>query len=306
LEDPGPADPAAEALFMGGEALLSWRRRCLAQGGRPEDFDWLLDGAGGLRWSQLQRLRLDPGAVVRLRRGPAALEQLWRRHLHSAEPLQYLVGFCPWRDLELQVGPGVLIPRQETELLVDLAQQLCVEPPGLWADLGTGSGCLAVALARQWPASAGLAVDLSGQALERAGTNLGAYGLAEKVRLLEGSWWEPLQPWWGSVQLAVANPPYIPTAIWAELEPVVRDHEPRLALEAGDDGLGAIRAVVEGAAAGLAAGGLLLLEHHHDHSGPVARLLAAAGLIQVQSHNDLENVGRFASARKPHPTFCDH
>ncbi|WP_087069288.1 peptide chain release factor N(5)-glutamine methyltransferase [Cyanobium sp. NIES-981] len=290
---------------MAGEALLAWRRRCLAEGGRPADFDWLLDLAGGLRWTQLQRLRLDPAAAVQLRRDPAELEQLWRRHLETGEPLQYLVGLCPWRDLELQVGPGVLIPRQETELLVDLALELCPQPPSLWADLGTGSGALAVALARQWPDARGLAVDLSAAALRQARTNLEVFGAVGRVRLLQGSWWEPLLPWRGAVELALANPPYIPTAVWEELEPVVRDHEPRLALEAGDDGLQAIRAVVQGAGAGLAAGGWLLLEHHHDQSEAVAELLAEAGLTQVQAHRDLETVRRFASARKPQQASRD-
>ncbi|EDY38503.1 modification methylase, HemK family [Cyanobium sp. PCC 7001] len=284
---------------MSAEALLTWRRRCLAEGGRPADFDWLLDVGSGLPWTQLQRLRLDPSAPVRLNRAPAQIEQLWHRHLQTAEPLQYLVGLCPWRDVDLQVGPGVLIPRQETELLVDLALELCSRPPALWADLGTGSGCLAVALARLWPEAQGLAVDLSAEALNQAGTNLQAFERAGQVRLLQGSWWEPLKPWRGSVQLALANPPYIPTAVWTDLEPVVRDHEPRLALEAGSDGLDAIRAVVAGAATGLAPGGLLLLEHHHDQSERVSCLLAAAGLIEVQAHRDLENVNRFASARRP-------
>jgi release factor glutamine methyltransferase len=284
---------------MSAEALLTWRRRCLGEGGRPADFDWLLDVGAGLPWTRLQRLRLDPSAPVRLNRSPAQIEQLWRRHLQTAEPLQYLVGRCPWRDVDLQVGPGVLIPRQETELLVDLALELCPRPPALWADLGTGSGCLAVALARQWPQAQGLAVDLSVEALNQAGINLQTLARAGQVRLLQGSWWEPLKPWRGLVQLALANPPYIPTAVWAELEPLVRDHEPRLALEAGGDGLEAIRAVVAGAAMGLAPGGLLLLEHHHDQSEPVSRLLAAAGLIEVQAHRDLENVSRFASARRP-------
>ena len=281
--------------------LLTWRSRCLAQGGRRADFDWLLDLAGGLPWSELQRLHLDPARPVQLVCPVASLEALWQRHLGGGEPLQYLVGLCPWRDLELKVAPGVLIPRQETELLVELAGGLVAVPPALWADLGTGSGCLAAALSGLWPGSNGLAVDLSPEALQQAEANLETVGVQSRVRLLQGHWWDPLQPWWGALGLVVANPPYIPSAVWAGLEPGVRDHEPRLALDGGPDGLGSIRTIARGAAQAIAPGGVLVLEHHHDQSGAVLGLLRQVGLQQVQAHRDLEGVLRFASARRPLP-----
>jgi release factor glutamine methyltransferase len=99
------------------------------------------------------------------------------------------------------------------------------------------------------------------------------------------------------LELVVSNPPYIPTAVWAALDPVVREHEPALALDGGADGLDALRAIAKGAAVALAPGGLLLLEHHHDQSEAVMALLAAAGLEQVQAHVDLEGHRRFATAR---------
>lgn len=285
---------------LNGAALLSWRRQQLAQGGRSVDLDWLLAMAAGLDWSMLQRLRLEPQRSVALRCPLAHLEALWQRHRREAVPLQYLVGLCPWRDLELAVAPGVLIPRQETELLVELAQACSRgEPSGPWADLGTGSGCLALALARLWPGHAGLAVDASPQALAQAQANLQRGGVAERVQLLQGSWWEPLRPWWGELALVVANPPYIPTAVWMELDPLVKHHEPRQALDGGADGLTAIRAIAAGATTALAPGGWLLLEHHHDQSGAVLRLLAEAGLHQATAHADLEGIRRFATARRP-------
>ena len=238
---------------------------------------------------------------MQLLRSLSALERLWQRHLVEQVPLQYLLGVCPWRDLTLQVGPGVLIPRAETELLAELALQLCPRPPALWADLGTGSGALALALARAWPASRGLAVELSDVARAVAATNLQA---APQVQLLAGSWWQPLKPWWAQLELVLANPPYIPTAVWAQLEPGVRDHEPALALEAGADGLVAIRQIAAGARAALAPGGWLLLEHHHDQSDAVLDLLAAAGLVELQRHRDLEGVWRFAAGRAPRPVGC--
>ena len=160
--------------------LLQWRRRQLQAGGEASELDWLLDLEGGIRWQALQQLRLYPDQSVSLATPLDRLEALWQHHLSSAAPLQYLVGRCPWRDLELEVAPGALIPRQETELLIDLAAELipAMHPardgsnPGLWADLGTGSGCLALALGRAWPESKGIAVDQSPQALALAERNL--------------------------------------------------------------------------------------------------------------------------------------
>lgn len=303
---PTTIDPPPQPLMTGhsiaAAELLRWRRDRVGRGSSSDraGFDWLLDLGGGLGWQQLQQLALHPERQVVLQRSLSELDSLWQRHQSEQIPLQYLLGQCPWRDLDLQVAPGVLIPRAETELLVDLALQRMPQPPALWADLGSGSGALAIALARAWPASRGLAVELSTQARTVAAANLQAAGVACQVQLLAGDWWQPLAPWWGQLALVVSNPPYIPTAVWSQLEPVVREHEPQLALDGGVDGLDAMRQITAGAAAALAPGGWLLLEHHCDQSAPVMRLLAAAGLEQAERHNDLEGQWRFASARRPH------
>lgn len=300
--DPGPsAGQASGGVSLTGHELLSWRRRQLQLGGGAAELDWLLDLQGGLRWNALQQVLLQPEQQINLAVPLEALEALWQRHHSTGEPLQYLVGRCPWRDLELMVGPGVLIPRQETELLVELALERMAgrrqgEGPALWADLGTGSGCLAAALARAWPNSRGIAVDLSDEALRQARQNLEQLGLLEQVELAHGSWWEPLQPHWGELELVVANPPYIPDAVWQGLDAVVRDHEPRLALSSGVDGLEAIRSIAADATNALAPGGWLLLEHHHDQSAGVLEILEGAGLQNPHPHNDLEGKARFASA----------
>lgn len=301
---PLPLVPALEAgEWLEAAALLAWRRQQLAGGGEPAAFDWLLEMAAGLPWSVLQALRLHPERQARLACSRTWIERLWSLHCRHNLPLQYLVGRCPWRDLELAVAPGVLIPRQETELLVDLALSTIADgpAPGLWADLGTGSGCLALALARALPGASGLATDLSAAALEQAGANGRTHGLAGRLAWLQGSWWQPLEPWWGQLELVVSNPPYIPTAVVAELDPVVRCHEPLLALDGGPDGLAAIRALVAGAPRGLAPGGWLLLEHHHDQSPAVVALLQAAGLDSVSAHRDLDGRLRFAAARRRLP-----
>ena len=300
------------ADLVAATELLQWRRTQLQAGGQASQLDWLLDLEGGIRWQTLQQLRLHPDQSVPLAAPLTRLAELWQEHLSSSAPLQYLVGRCPWRDLELEVQPGALIPRQETELLIDLAAPLFTpitpkltpggSPPVLWADLGTGSGCLALALARAWPDSRGLAVDQSAQALAVARRNLNTHQLLDAVELRQGSWWNPLADCAGALDLVVSNPPYIPTAVWAELEAGVRDHEPALALDGGADGLDAIRVIAAGASAHLRPGGWLLLEHHHDQSESVLALLIAAGLEQVEAHRDLEGVWRFASARRPGAT----
>lgn len=303
-EEPGdnPNGAGGREEIPGGE-LLAWRNQLLAEGGRKVDLDWLLDLGGGLSWQALQALRLHPERKVTLRSSLHRLAELWRRHLQRSEPLQYLVGRCPWRDLELVVAPGVLIPRQETELLIDFAlallptQEACAPAP-LWADLGTGSGCLAIALGRALPGSRGFAVEASAQAERLARLNLSQAGLLGRVKLLAGDWWAPLEPWWGRLDLVVTNPPYIPSATVAELDPVVRDHEPPQALDGGIDGLAAIRLIAAGAHRALAPGGLLVLEHHHDQSPLVLELLHRVGLQGVRAHRDLEGIPRFASARR--------
>ncbi len=287
------------AQQLEGASLLSWRRRQLQRGGRRVDFDWLLDLAGGLSWSSLQRLLVEPQRTVQLKLSLKDLEQIWGHHLDQAIPLQHLVGRCPWRDIELAVSAAALIPRQETEVLVDLALEtiagMSIER---WADLGTGSGAIAVALSRAMPATPGHAVDLSPDALALARTNLEALAPNGKWHLHQGRWWEPLEPWWGHIDLVVCNPPYIPSDLIHNLDPVVRDHEPHLALAGGIDGLQAIREVVAEACRALAPGGWILIEHHHDQSAPVLNLLNQAGLSSIRAVRDLEGVNRFALARR--------
>ena len=307
-----PVSPAGEASISASD-LFRWRRSMLALvplegAAQPEGraaFDWLLDVVGGVSWTTLQGLWLHPGERVSLARPRSLIEALWRRHLSTREPLQYVVGRCPWRQFELVVGPAVLIPRQETELLVELALELLPaaqrEASLLWADLGTGSGCLAAALSQALPWSRGLASDVSPEALAVARGNLEALGAEGRVILRRAHWWAGLEPWAGRLHLVVANPPYIPSDRLAGLAPEVRDHEPRLALDGGDDGLESIRELARGAPSALAPGGVLLLEHHHDQSAAVGALLKAAGLEDVAHHRDLEGVLRFASGRRAAP-----
>jgi len=281
-------------------ALLTWRRERLAEGGTGASLAWLLDVGGGLSKSAHHGLMLQTHTTVQLSRGLDELTYLWHLHLDQ-HPLQYLLGLCPWRDLMIHVAPGVLIPRPETELLVDVASQLVNSTPAhpiLWADLGTGSGCLALALALACPSSHGLAVDKDSRALAVARQNLKP--VAGRVGLLAGNWWQPLQPWQGQLTMVVSNPPYIPTAALDQLDPVVRCHEPQLALDGGADGLQCFRHLLAGVSA-LAPGGWLVVEHGQGQAPALEQLFAIAGLTTITRHQDLEGNDRFLAGCAPHP-----
>ncbi len=282
--------------------ILNWRKSQLSKGGRIVDLDWLLDIGGGLGWQELQKLKVFQKNDYFLDLSLDELSLLWARHLKDQTPLQHLVGKCPWRDFELKVNPSVLIPRQETELVIDLALNKfnpSEKEIGIWADLGTGSGALSIGLARLFPYWVGHAVDCSPEALFVAENNIETLAPNSKVLLHLGHWWEPLQPWWGRIDLVVANPPYIPKSNLQTLDPAVRDHEPHLALCGGDDGMNCCREIVKGAVNGLRSGGWLIFEHNFDQSERALSVLMHYGFKEIDFAKDLEGIKRFALARKP-------
>ena len=284
-------------LQLCGREILAWRSVELKLGGSAQELDWLLEFGGGLARRDLQLLFIDPDRMVGMKQPLCDIDLLWKQFLDQNIPLQHLVGICPWRDLMLEVGSAALIPRQESELLLDLALAIPRSAPvRRWADLGTGSGALAISLARALPKAAGHAVDQSAQALAIAERNFRSCRMDPSLALHQGSWWEPLSPWFGGFDLVLSNPPYIPSGLIDRLHPTVRDHEPRMALDGGSDGLDCIRIIVAGAAEALAPGGWLLLEHHHDHSQRVLALLQEQGLSHIGSASDLSGIVRFAMA----------
>jgi len=210
-----------------------------------------------------------------------ALEALARRRL-AGEPVAYLTGRREFWSLELEVTPDVLVPRPETELVVDLALAAIagVKRPAV-LDLGTGSGAIALAIASARRDAAVTATDASAAALALARRNAGRLGLTN-VRFVEGSWYEPLAG--GRFDAIVSNPPYV-----AAGDPALAAlaAEPRLALVAGADGLDALAVVAGGAPSHLARGGRLVVEHGTAQGAAVRELLRAAGLADVGTHRDL-------------------
>ncbi len=213
------------------------------------------------------------------------------------EPVAYLLGRAGFMDFELEVTPAVLIPRPETELLAELALATLAQwrgRPARIAELGVGSGAVAIALARHDPAWSVLGVDISEQALAVARRNAGALA-GGNLRLERGSWCEGLAP--GSFDMIVANPPYV-----APDDPALHPDcawEPSIALFAGDDGLAAIREIARQARRCLEPGGWLLLEHGCGQRVPAVRLLAEAGYRDIDSRRDLAGRDRLVRSRNP-------
>jgi len=217
----------------------------------------------------------------------------WLTRRAGGEPLAYLLGEKEFRGLMLELTPEVLVPRPETELLVDWAVELLRsrQPPAALIDLGTGSGAIALAVKQACPGATVTATDASAAALGVARRN--ARRLALEVDFQETSWWQGLEG--RQFSIAIANPPYIRDgdAALAALR-----HEPRTALTPGGDGLAALREIVAGAPAHLAPGGWLLLEHGFDQAGDVRALVVGAGLEAVETRFDLAGHPRASGGRR--------
>ncbi len=240
-----------------------------------------------------------------------------RARVSAGEPLQYVLGDWQFRELNLRVGPGVLIPRFETELIVDLVIKACggVNEPRIAdlgdskepvadaegnepriADLGTGSGAIALAVAKEIVTAHVVATDMSDEALRVAVDNGVRNDLTERVAWRRGNWYDALsgdQPF----DVVVSNPPYVSEREWEQLELVIRDWEPVQALVAGADGLKDLRVIVRGAPTVLKKGGTLVVEIGANQGPRVAELFSEAGLVDVQVVKDLCSRDRFVLGR---------
>jgi release factor glutamine methyltransferase len=222
----------------------------------------------------------------------------------AGEPLAYLLGWREFRGHRFAVSPAVLVPRPETEGLVDAALAR-LRPPGAGGapprvlDLGTGSGAIAVSIALARPDAAVTATDASADALAIARSNALALG-APAIDFRQGDWWAALCADAAPFDLVVSNPPYVAAADPHLLDGSLR-HEPLAALAAGADGLDAIEAIVAGAPPRLAAGGWLLLEHGHDQGAAVRARLAAAGFAGVATLRDLQGLERIGLGQRIGP-----
>ena len=271
---------------------------CLNHHVECTELHWLLKA-----WTDLDRISLQLGVTqsrseITLKRPWQDICQAWQRRITERVPVQYLVGEVTWRDLQLTVSPAVLIPRPETELLVELATQTVTpeDRQGHWVDLGTGSGAIALGLARQCPDIDVIGVDCSADAVAIAEENARRNQI-ENATFVVGNWWQPIQEFKGQIQGLVTNPPYIPTGELPQLQPEVFNHEPLLALDGGETGLAVIEQLLATSPDYLASGSFMGIEVMAGQAPWVAQRMAALGRYQqIQIYRDLAGIERFVVA----------
>lgn len=273
--------PVAGGVTTVGALIRQGARHLAAAGIEQAEREtvWLLERALGMTALGLRLNEARPVAGEPRCRAQALLARRAMR-----EPLQYLLGTQEFCGLEFEVNPAVLIPRPETELLVETAERCLGKQAGaegrpVIADVGTGSGCIAVALARRLPAAVVYAVDCSAEALQVAQRNAERHGVAARVIVLKGDLVAPLETRGlaGQLDLVVSNPPYIAERNWEDLQPEVRLFEPRVALAGGEDGLAVYRRLIPAASGLLHVGGWLIVEVGQGQAEAVRRLIDGTG-----------------------------
>ncbi len=298
-----------QKLWVSGEELWQWRKTAqkaaIEAKVLPSELDWLLQEVAGLErlTLRLESFRALPQVTLQL--DIKDLDKLWQKRLSEFLPVQYIAGVTTWRNFKLVVSPAVLIPRPETEQLIDLAIMAAKSSPessierGHWADLGTGSGAIGLGLAEVFSQAKIHAVDCSSAALEIACRNAENLGFRSRLEFYQGYWWEPLKTFKGKLSGMVSNPPYIPRALVPQLQKEVAQHEPLLALDGGEDGLDCLRYLVETAPNYLQTGGVWLVETMAGQAEIVASLLRdRASYTNISIHADLAGIERFVLALK--------
>jgi len=271
--------------------------RSLGEAGVPgyrRDAELLLAHLLGTDRGGLLVRRRDPLAAVIAARYATCVERRSAR-----VPLQHVIGEQPFFGFDFKIDGRALVPRSETELLVELALALELRQGARIVDLGTGSGCIAVSLARLRPDLMVHALDLSADAIVLARENAVANGVLERISFVRADLREPPADWQGTLDLVVSNPPYVSDAEWVGLEPEVREHDPREALVAGPTGYEVYRVLVPLAHGLLRGGGWLLLELGEGQDATVRELAAAVGFAEITVRPDLQGIPRVLQALKP-------
>ena len=287
---------------ISGRDLWQWRSQALSAATAAAideyEVDWLLQHLLGCDRLTL-RLESDQ-AQLAVPLSLAELDQIWQQRISDRVPVQYLVGSTTWREFVLQVSPAVLIPRPETEALIDLARHsLPALQGGHWVDLGTGSGAIAIGLAAAFTQATIHAVDCSAAALAIAQTNAQTTGFGDRIRFYHGDWLTPLAALQGQLSGIIANPPYIPSALVLSLQPEVTHHEPHLALDGGPDGLNCLRQIIQTAPAYLRPHAVWMVEIMAGQANAVVDLLTQQGdYDRIAIHRDLAKIERFVVARR--------
>jgi release factor glutamine methyltransferase len=278
------------ALAAGADAL-----QAAGVDGASVDAEWLL--ASVLRIPR-GALRIEPRRTLAPAEAGRYVARLRRRM--NREPLQHVLGTAPFRHITLRVGPDALVPRPETELLAEWALQLlpsALASP-LVIDVGTGTGCIACAIAWERLGAQVIALEASPRAAAMARDNVAALGLSGRVTVEVSDLFSTLRS--VRAHVVVSNPPYLPTDLIPTLSPEVSRHDPRIAMDGGPDGLGVLRRIVAQAPAWLVTGGALVLETGGDAQvREVGAFMRATGFTALETRRDLAGVERFVAGRRP-------
>ena len=286
-------------LSISVKEILFWKKTQLFKGGDHESLALLLDSVGGISTSDLNSLSINPEGNLYLKKNLEFLENIWNEHLLNSSPIQYLSGITFWRDLKLKVTEKVLIPRSETELIIDIVSKIFGNSVQklLFAELGTGSGAISISLALANPLWYGIATDIDQDALEIARENFINSSQQSNLKFYCGNWWSPLESFKGKLDLAISNPPYIPKDTYEKLPKEVKNFEPKVALFGGEDGLKHIREIIQKAPLFLKEKGWLILENHFDQGEKVKQLLIENKFTSIEIVKDLSGIGRFTIGR---------
>jgi len=279
--------------------FLFWKKKQLSKGGDQQAFAVLLDCIGGISTNDLTLIGVNREGELNLKKNLDFLESVWEEHLLESCPIQYLCGSTYWRNLKLKVTNKVLIPRSETELMVDIVFNIFRKKSEkiFFAELGTGSGAISIALALAYPFSQGVATDIDQDALEIAHKNFINSSKQSNLKFYCGNWWLPLENFKGKLDLAISNPPYIPTDTYEKLPKEVKNFEPKVALLGGEDGLKHIREIIQKAPLFLKEKGWLILENHFDQGEKVKNILIKNKFTSIEIVKDLKGIGRFTIGR---------
>ena len=286
-------------LCISVKEFLLWKKKQLSKGGDQQSFAVLLDCLGGISISDQNFMSLNPEGKLYLKKNLNYLGSIWDNHLLDSQPIQYLCGITFWRNLKLKVSNKVLIPRSETELIVDIVLNKFGKKSEkfFFAELGTGSGAISIALALAYPFSEGVATDIDQDALEIANKNFINSSKQSNLKFYCGNWWSPLENFKGKLDLAISNPPYIPKDTYEKLPKEVKNFEPKVALLGGEDGLKHIREIIQNAPLFLKEKGWLILENHFDQGEKVKQLLLKNKFTSIEIIKDLSGIGRFTIGR---------
>ncbi|MDR3474772.1 MAG: peptide chain release factor N(5)-glutamine methyltransferase [Devosia sp.] len=229
--------------------------------------------------------------------GLSRLQGFAARRLEG-EPVARILGYKEFYGLEFKLNDATLVPRPETEMLVDVALGVLLPMPApRFLDLGTGTGCVAIAVLVNVPAARAVAIDLSPEALVAAQTNAIRHGVIDRIAFRTGSWCAPLLAG-EQFDLVLSNPPYVETEIIEDLSREVSEHDPRLALDGGEDGLAAYRHILADIAGHLKPRGTLAVEIGSEQGLEVGALLSAAGFADIDIRKDLAGLDRVALAHQ--------